>query len=247
MKRLALVLGGMAVVGGGIYFLPSRETAPASEPASTAPAVAAAVAAAPAVASARSPASAPSGMATSGIKATLACLESGTCDFPQTDSRSYEFAVGRRLAAQLSELHSSAGPEAAEEIARELMKVDDGFVQEQAIKVFSALPPSRQNVESMVGALALSHDPLIIEQAMKEWERYIGTPEEATVQEFLADFIAHGGQFTSEKASSLVLKFLNERTESAFRSALASMIPESTAARNLRSALAEYERQVSGG
>jgi hypothetical protein len=181
------------------------------------------------------------------VRNTRACLDSGNCDFPQSDSRSYEFAVNRRLAVELAEAHLALGAGAVEELSRELMSTDDGYVQTQAIRVFSALPPSRKNLAAMTSSLSLSHDPLVIEQAMKEFERYLGSPEEAMVQEFLADFIAHGGQFTAEKASSLVLRFLNERSESAFRAALASMIPESTAAVNLRRAIAEYERQNSGG
>jgi len=194
------------------------------------------------------PASASASSITLQLQEVKACYASSSCSFPQTDPRSYEFAVGRRLAALLESLRKSgASAEELEAAAQEFMLVDDGFVQEEAIKIFSSLPPSRASVEAMTKGLELSHSPLLIEQAMNEWERYIGSPEEAVIQEFLAAFIARGGQFSSEKASSLVLRFLNERSEAAFRAALATMVPESTAAKNLRAALDEYERKTSGG
>jgi len=248
MKRLLALAAIAAVVGVGLVgFEAGEEQSPATGAASVAAAGSKAADSKAAVQSAQGSRAPASSDPITAIRSTRACLDSGTCDFPQTDSRSYEFAVKRRLAVELAEAHAALGPDAVEEIARELMEIDDGYVQTQAILVFSALPPSRENLAAMTSTLALSHDPLVIEQAMNEWERYIGSPEEAMVQEFLADFIAHGGQFTAEKASSLVLRFLNERSESAFRAALAGMNPESTAAVNLRRAIAEYERQVTGG
>ena len=205
----------------------------------------------PAPIAAVTPISVPSGGA-EGVKKALAdtksCLDRDDCDFPQTDPRSYGIAVGRRLAELLVIYREQHGDDPAlGEIAREYMQVDDGFVQEEAIKAFSQLPPSSENVNAMITGLQHSSDPLLVEQAMTEWERYIGSPEEANIEAFLADFIARGGQFSSEKASELILKFLNERTEGSFRAALASMEPTSTPALNLRSALAEYDRQRSGG
>jgi hypothetical protein len=185
------------------------------------------------------------------IRATKACYEQ-ECDFPSGDARAYDFAVGRALAAQLSEYRSRYASDSsfqgeAGALAREFMEVPDGFVQEEAIKILAELPPSRENVEAMILGLENAHSPPLIEQAMREWERYLGSPEEALIQEFLADLIARGGQFASEKASEKILAFLNERSESAFRAALASMLPESTPARHLRAALEEYARIRSGG
>jgi hypothetical protein len=186
------------------------------------------------------------------LRETKACLESEKCDFPQVDPRSYSFAVGRRIAEQLSELGNAYANDPslendAAEAAREFMLMPDGFVQEQAMLLMGQLPPSSANVDAMLTGLANSPDPLLVEQAMKEWERYLGTADEARIQDFLADFIAHGGQFSSEKASELILGFLNERSLPTFEEKLASMIPESTPARHLRAALDQYKLQRQGG
>lgn len=250
MKRL-FALAGLALIAavGGIFLSES----PAPSPREPEPQEAA-----------RTPASSPSPSAPpvkaappkagmlQALRETKDCLESENCNFPQTDPRSYSFAVGRRIAEQLSEFGAAYADDPAleneaAEAAREFMLMPDGFVQEQAMLLMGQLPPSSANVDAMISGLENSPDPLLVEQAMKEWERYLGTSDEARIQEFLANFIAHGGQFSSEKASELILGFLNERSLPTFEEKLASMIPESTPARYLRAALDQYKLQHQGG
>lgn len=253
MKRLFALAGlALAAAVGGI-FVSSPTPAPATEasaPATRAPASKPATPL-PLVKAPAAPPAAPGGQLEA-LRETKACLESEKCDFPQHDPRSYSFAVGRRIAEQLSELGNAYANDPSlesevAEAAREFMLVPDGFVQEQAMLLMGRLPPSSANVEAMLTGLANSPDPLLVEQAMKEWERYLGTADEARIQDFLADFIAHGGQFSSEKASELILSFLNERSLPTFEEKLAAMIPESTPARHLRAALNQYKLQRQGG
>jgi hypothetical protein len=254
MRRL-FFLSGLAFLAavGGIFLSSSPTMPPAKEP----------VAARIPASSPPSPQPAPSASSAApvakkapdlmqALSESKNCLESEACDFPQTDPRSYSFAVGRQIAEQLSALGAaySENPSLESEVAeaaREFMLVQDGFVQEQAMRLMGQLPISSANVDAMLSGLENSPDPLLVEQAMKEWERYIGTAEEARIQEFLAGFIAHGGQFSSEKASEMILGFLNERSVPTFEEKLASMVPESTPARYLRAALDQYHRQRQGG
>jgi hypothetical protein len=253
MKRLFALAGLalMAAVGG--IFLHSPAPAPAETHKSAAPARSPAT---QAPVKANAPTLKPSPSSVNGqlaaLRETKACLESENCDFPNHDPRSYSFAVGRRIAEQLSELGNAYASDPSlendvAEAAREFMLMPDGFVQEQAMLLMGQLPPSSANVDAMLTGLQNSPDPLLVEQAMKEWERYLGTADEARIQDFLADFIAHGGQFSSEKASELILSFLNERSLPTFEEKLASMIPESTPARYLRAALTQYKLQNQGG
>lgn len=254
MKRL-LALAGLAFLAavGGI-FLASPAPAPVAPSAAVLPTPAARAPASspPAAPKASIPAPAPKSGLLQALRETKSCLDSEKCDFPQADPRSYSFAVGRRIAEQLSELGAAYTNDPmleneAAEAAREFMLMPDGFVQEQAMLLMGQLPPSSANVDAMIEGLAHSPDPLLVEQAMREWERYLGTAEEARIQDFLADFIAHGGQFSSEKASEMILAFLNERSLPTFEEKLASMIPESTPARHLRAALEQYRLQRQGG
>ena len=186
------------------------------------------------------------------LEATRACIERSDCNYPNTDPRSYEFAVGRDLAAQARELRETLGNDPAyqeqlELAAHDLMQVDDGFVQEEAIKIFSGLPARTENLQAMIAGLQNTPDPTLVAQAMEEWKRYLGTRDEPLVQEALAQIVARGAQFSAEQASEDVGEFLNERTVQGFRDALAAMVPSSTAAKNLRAALEQYERRVMGG
>lgn len=186
------------------------------------------------------------------LEATRACIQRDDCSYPNTDPREYEFAVARDLAAQARALRESliGDPSAQEELelaAQELVQVDDGHVQEEAIKIFSALPPRSENLQAMIVGLHNSPDATVVAQAMEEWKRYLGTGDERLVQEAVAEIVARGAQFTAEQASADVGEFLNERTVQSFRDALAGMIPSSTAAQNLRAALEQYDRRVMGG
>ncbi len=196
------------------------------------------------------PASAPKRHAD--IYATLQCWERDDCSYAQSDPRSYSFAVAKDLETKLSQFLSELQKDPtlaadAEKIALESMKVLDGHVQAKAMEIFGLLPKDPKYVEAIIGGLENTPNPLLIEQAMKEFERYIGTPEEQRIQEFLAEFIAHGAQFSSEKASEEIFKFLNERSVVLFREILPRMEPNSTPAQYLRAALLEYERTRMGG
>ncbi len=186
------------------------------------------------------------------IYAALECWDRDDCAYPQSDPRSYSFAVAKDLEGKLGQFllelqrDPTLAPE-AENIALAAMKILDGHVQAKALEIFAQLPPDPKHVEAIIGGLDNTPNPLLMEQAMKEFERYIGTPEEQKIQEFLANFIAHGAQFSSEKASEEIFKFLNERSVVLFRETLPRMEPNSTPAQYLRAALLEYERSRMGG
>jgi hypothetical protein len=180
------------------------------------------------------------------------CWENRDCPFSEEDPRAYDLAAGKQgiLLLQNSReayLKGNLSGTELQEQAIEAIAIPDGHLQEEALKAISSLPPSSQSLDAILENLALTPSPPLIEQAMKEFERYLGTSEEARIQQFLADFIARGGQFSSEKASEMILEFLNEKSEPLFQQALATMVPDSTPARHLRSALDQYHRQNAGG
>jgi len=185
------------------------------------------------------------------IHSALLCWSSNDCNYPETDPRSYSFAVAKDIANQLDEfLKESDDPkfaEEAEKIAEESMKILDGHVQSKALEIYGKLPPSGKNLQSILSGIENSPNPLVVEQSMKEFQRYLGTPEEEKIQAFLSNFIAHGGQFSSEQASEAIYPFLNERSVGQFRDALTKMESASTQAQYLRAAIQEFERSQSGG
>lgn len=181
------------------------------------------------------------------------CLQSETCSYPQIDPQSYALGVGQDLKSVLKSLASlvSADPsmqQEAGEAAREFMKSYDGHIQEGALAVFAVLPPSSENLQAIVeGLKANAADPLILEQAAKELSRYVNSPAEPLVHQFFAETLSQGALFTSQKAGVVVKDVLTPQSVSQYRQVLKSMRPDSTAARNLRSTLDEYDRRRSGG
>jgi hypothetical protein len=253
VKRLAAL--SLLAIAGVIYGLREPRPEPDVAPANSAPLASrvSRVIRDPARAPAASSA-APQGLAAGVAEAhaTRACLRSGGCDYPDGDPHAYSFAVGRELAGQLRRLRETYGADAGsrgelEALARDMMSVDDGYVQAEAMSTFALYPPSPENLRAMVSGLDNTYDPLLVSQALEEWKRYLGAPEEPLVVDAIAHLVARGGQFTGEAASAGVDGFLNDRTVPAFRQTLAAMLPNTAAAKNLRRALAQYDRQAAGG
>lgn len=186
------------------------------------------------------------------IQSAILCWNSNDCDYPETDPRSYSFAVAKDIAKNIDEflVQHSDDPnfaEKAETVAESAMKIIDGHVQSKALELYGRLPPNAKNLQSILAGMENSPNPLLVEQAMKEFQRYLGSPEEEKIQAFLAHFIAHGGQFSSEQASEAIFPFLNERSVAQFREALEKMEAASTQAQYLRAAIQEFERTQTGG
>jgi hypothetical protein len=176
-------------------------------------------------------------------------LESEACDFPKTDPKSYHFGVSHALAAAILDFqrkHPEAERELGE-IGREQIKNPEPWVQAAALQVLGALPPSPENAAAIEEGLRNTPDALLVEKAMHELQRYLGTPWEADAQRIVGEIAAQGAHFSAQQAALMILPFINERSERDFRSLLAGMEAGSKAASYLRSALTEYARQRSGG
>lgn len=186
------------------------------------------------------------------IRTTKECYASEKCDFPQTDPKSYELAVGQALKGLLIEyrtkfatdLKNSAETQA---LALEYMKSQDEYLQEQALSMFSSLPTSSENLEAITTGLADTTDPLLVDQAMGEMKRYMGTSDEAQVHNYLRDLLGRGGVFSSEAAAKKILSFINSQSYGGYDGLARSLPSNSTVGQNLRTALDEYLRLQSGG
>jgi hypothetical protein len=175
------------------------------------------------------------------------CLSSTACDFPQTDPRSYEIAVGQAMRLELLKARqdgTAAGD--LEFLGRTYIHSYDGFVQEEALKILSGLPPSAESLQALTEGLKDTPDADLMEQALPELKRYIGTPWEPGMHDFLAGQIARGAHFAATTAVENLLPFLNQKSVSTYSRALAQMPPGTKAARELGRALREYRRLRTG-
>jgi hypothetical protein len=180
-----------------------------------------------------------------------ACYDTHVCPFPETDPRSYEIALGKKIQSELANLRMRFGRNAGaakdlQKTAGDFLQNGDGFVQEEALKILSDLPPSEESLNAITEGLKSSPDAALMEQALGEFQRYIGTAMEAQVHQFLSDTLATGAQFSSITVSEKIQPFLNVKSYTIYEKALNTMTPGAKAASNLSAALREYRRLQTG-
>lgn len=182
------------------------------------------------------------------ILTTQACYENQQCDFPQTDPKSYEYAVGQSLAQQLRVFRQRfpAATVDLNTLAREYVASPDAFVQSEALDILATLPTSPENLKALSEGVETSTDPSLIQKSLVEFKRYLGTPQEAQVHETLAKIIDSGAHFTSQTVAEEIAPFINASSLERYRRTVTNMSAETTAAKNLQTALEEFERHQTG-
>lgn len=186
------------------------------------------------------------------IYETKECYASESCDFPHSDPKSYEIATGKKLKDLLKAYRSKFAKDVknkseTESLAREFMAVDDQFVQEVSLEMLSDVAPSSENLKVLTESLQGTLDPLLVEQAMNEMKRYIGTSEEPQVHRFLQDLLGQGAVFSSEKAVQGIFPFINPQSYPSYDKVARSLPADSSVGKDLRALLEEYRRMRTGG
>lgn len=186
------------------------------------------------------------------LRQTQSCYQREDCDFPQTDPKAYDIAVGQRLKELLLQYRDRYGKDLRFQkdtaaLAREFMKSEDHFVQEVSLLMLSGLPPSPENLDAILSSLSDTEDPLLVEQAMQEMKRYMGTSQEAQVHRFLQDTLEKGAVFSSEQAVQGVFSFINDHSYEGYVKLARSLSENSKVGQDLRALLEEYRRMRTGG
>lgn len=186
------------------------------------------------------------------LRETKECYHSESCDFPQTDPKSYDLAVGQKLKDLLKSYRVSFAKDPrnqaqTESIAREYITSEDEFVQEVALEMMSELPPSEENLKLITESLHNTTDPLLVEQAMNEMKRHLGTEHEPLVHQYLKDLVGRGAVFSSEQAVRGMFAFINAKSFPAYAELARSLPASSSVGRDLKALLEEYQRQQTGG
>lgn len=179
------------------------------------------------------------------------CYQTGTCSYPQTDPKSYHFAVSHALANKIALFSKQFGQDPAaqnelRQVARKAVKIDDGFVQSAALSIFKDLPIDQENLQAIGEGMQTNSDPLVAEQALGELQRYMGTPQEAKMQEIVQGMVS-GAHFASQKVGENILSFINDQNFPSYKQLQQQLPAQSRIARDLATALKEYRRQRSGG
>lgn len=182
------------------------------------------------------------------IRQLQRCYDSRTCPYDDSDPRAYELALGRDLASHLRSFHRDfkQDQKLITSLAKEFIQSGDGFVQEEALRMFAELPTSADNLDAITQNLASTPDPSLIKQALPEMQRYLGSPLEPKVHAFLSGTLATGAHFASETVSESITPFLTPKSLPTYQKTLNTLPPNARAAHNLGSALREYRRLQTG-
>ncbi len=178
------------------------------------------------------------------LEETQACYE-GNCDYPRTDARSYEFAVGQALKTQLLEMVATVqsqrivDPQVAE-LARLHLDNEDGHVQEAALALLATQPTSAENLEQILKKVIEGYDSELIGQAMRELERYTEAEDRFKIATALGDAMATGSPFVAKEVSTRIAPFVYPSSAPIFREVIARLPDISVVRATLEARLAGY-------
>jgi hypothetical protein len=143
----------------------------------------------------------------------LHCDQTHTCPVDNSDPRASDLLLGQQITEQLNrytELHLNNDyfDEEAAQMARELINNRDGFVQEAALDLMSAMGKNTENAQALLSALDQGYDAKIMNQAMKELTRY---PElNQDIDKLFSENLQTGSLYVAQEIALNILPYLNE-------------------------------------
>jgi hypothetical protein len=179
-----------------------------------------------------------------------ACVDGG-CDFPQTDPRSYGFALGRALQGELFKLADWCRQQGITdreigETAVHFLQSENGHVQEAALDLMSTQPPRAENLQTILNNVIGGYDSRLIEFALLELERYDSPSDRAVIDEALAEALLTGAPFVAREISGHLADFIDDQSYSYF-STILDRLPENSVYRTqLEASLSDFRRRKSG-
>lgn len=180
----------------------------------------------------------------------LHCNETNTCPVDNSDPRAADLLLGQQLTELLNDytalhLENDYFDEEAAQMARELINNRDGFVQEAAIDLMSAMGKNTKNAQALLAALEKNYDAKIMNQAMKELSRY---PElNQDIDQLFSQNLQTGSFYVAQEIALNILPYLNDGNIEHYI-AVANKLPQnSKRADALWSNIKEYQlRQTRG-
>ncbi|WP_308368105.1 MULTISPECIES: hypothetical protein [unclassified Microbulbifer] len=178
------------------------------------------------------------------------CHQTYSCPQDLSDPRASDILQGKMLAEKLrayADFHRENDyfDEESAEMARAFLDHPDGFVQEAAIDLMSMQAPNRDNALVLIEALKSSYDARIVNQAMKELQRY---PDlQPQVDQLLSQSLQTGSLFVAQEMALNILPHLSPQNLQAFEEVAEKLPQNSLRVKALKSNLREFRLRQSGG
>ncbi|WOX05308.1 hypothetical protein [Microbulbifer pacificus] len=178
------------------------------------------------------------------------CQQTYSCPQDDSDPRASDILAGKMLAEKLrayADFHQNNDyfDEESSEMVRDFVDHSDGFVQEVAIDLMSMQAPNRENALALIESLQSSYDAKIVNQAMKELQRY---PElQSQIDQMLAQSLQTGSLYVAQEVALNILPLLNSENVRTFEDVAMKLPQHSLRAKALKSNIREFRLRESGG
>ncbi|WP_144394361.1 hypothetical protein [Pleionea sediminis] len=182
----------------------------------------------------------------------MLCLEEESCDYPQTDPRSYGYALGKDMiqlmvSSQQAMVEGNLDTFQLRKIGLTFLSVPDGHVQAKAISVLNTLPVDSETFVRVDSVLNDHFDSVLLEKSLSFLLRYHTHGFGNEVDRLLQKQIRSGGHFSRQMLSAKILPFINESNVESYRSTANSLSQQSLEYRQLTTVLKEYQLFQQGG
>jgi hypothetical protein len=117
------------------------------------------------------------------------------------------------------------------------MKVGDGYVQEEALKILSQQPASADALRAVLNEVIGGYDSRLIAPGLAELRRYQAENDRIRIGSSLADAMVSGAPFVAKEISAGISPFLCDATLATFREAAATIPATSAVRANLEAAI----------
>lgn len=176
------------------------------------------------------------------------CYKHEACSYPKTDPKSYFFAVGQDLKKELFRLQGVVVQKEWEsdeiaQVARDFLTIEDGHVKEAALHLISTQPTNDKSLDALLNEVIHFYDPKLIQHAMLELRRYLGSADEQKIHQSLSQALQTGSPAVAQEVARSIAPFVNKNSFEVYLETLNAMPPHSKSYRNLKASVEEYEKK----
>lgn len=174
------------------------------------------------------------------------CFHDESCDYPRSNAKQYEVAVGEDMIQLLSAAEESFADGKIQDdqlriLAHELIDMDNGYVQSKAIEVLETLPVNDDTLLLFSLAFENDIDPVFLQKSLHLLETYHQQSYAEEIDRLLQQQLAAGDYFVSQQLSANLVAFINPSNIEGYRQIAATFAPETLQYQQLHAAFNQYE------
>ncbi|WMS86637.1 hypothetical protein [Pleionea litopenaei] len=180
------------------------------------------------------------------------CYLSGACNYPNSDPRSYDYALGNDMVKLMDELemYFLNGELDSDELrlfAHQFLNIDNGHVQAKAIQLLNQLSVDSETLLLVTSTLSNHYDAALLEKSLPLLQAYHQQGFALDVDTLLQQQVQTGGHFIRQMLSGNILPFINNSNVQSYRNISTQMNASSVEFFQLTEALDEFQRLQHGG